>query len=406
MTDETSDVADAVPDIEAPRSNRTVVWLLIILGTVVMILSTLNSWVERQLLDTDSWVDASNALLDDDEVRHDLSVRLVNALYENIEVGPTIDEQLPQDLKGLGRPLAGVLRGPLIDSADTLLESQPVRVVWEEANRNTHMTVVAILEDDVGDNISTSEGKVVIDLGAVLRKVGEQIGLPEGVLDALPEDAGLFEVVESDRLESAQIAVRVIKIMSALFFLLVIVFFAAAVYLAHNWRRVAVRNVGFATALGGLVVLIALRLGIGVVADTPDTPGGRAAADSILSIGTVLLRRSGWSEVLIGLLIALGASLIGPGRYARHLRHYTAIAFRRSPAATWIGLVVLVLIVLAWSPFSAGGNWLTVLIVVTLVIVGVEALRRTSLAEFSDGEQTGPGPTLDAAMSESSSGAT
>ena len=45
-------------------------WLLITLGTVVMVLSTVNTWVERQLLDTDSWVHASTALLEDDDVSH------------------------------------------------------------------------------------------------------------------------------------------------------------------------------------------------------------------------------------------------------------------------------------------------------------------------------------------------
>jgi hypothetical protein len=357
------------------------VWLLIILGTVVMVLSTLHTWVERQLLDTDSWVDASTALLDDDDVREELSVRLVNALYENVDVGDAIDERLPEDLKGLGDPLSGVLRDPLVGTADRLLESGPVRVTWEEANRRAHEAVVAVLEDDVSDNVSTSGGKVVIDLGAVVVQVGEQIGLPEDVLDAIPEDAGQFEVVDSSRLEDAQTSVKVIKILSVVFFVVVIIFYVAAMYLAHNWRREAVRNVGLATALGGLVVLIALRLGIGVIADSPDTPGTRAAAKSILSIGTVLLRQMGWSEVLIGLLVALGASLLGPARYAKRVRHFSAKAFQRSPVAAWIGLATLVLVLLAWSPFSAGGNWLTVLIVLVLVVVGIEALRRTSLAE-------------------------
>jgi uncharacterized membrane protein SirB2 len=49
--------------------------------------------------------------------------------------------------------------------------------------------------------------------------------------------------------------------------------------------------------------------------------------------------------------------------------------------ATWIGFAVLVVVVLSWSPFSAGGNWLTVLIVLILIVVGIEAIRRTSLAE-------------------------
>ncbi len=382
MSDESqTDVAAAVAEIEEQRTNRPVVWLLIVLGTVVMVLSTLNTWVERQLLDTDSWVDASTALLDDDAVREELSLRLVTALYENVDVGEAIDDQLPEELEGLGGPLAGVLRDPLTDTADRLLQIEPVRVVWEQANREAHEAVVAILEDDVGDNASTSGGVVVIDLGGVLVQVGEQIGLPEEVLDAIPDDAGMFEVVDSDELESAQTSVKIIKILSIVFFLLVIVLYCGAIYLAHNWRRAAVRNVGAATALGGFIVLVVLRLGTGFIAGQPDTEGSRAAATSILAIGTELLRRSAWSEIVIGLLIVLGATLIGPARYAKRARHYTAQGFRRSAVATWIGFAVLVLVVLAWSPFSAGGAWLTVVIVLILIVVGIEAIRRTSLAE-------------------------
>ena len=110
MSDEMmSDTGAAVAEVEAQHSNRAAVWVLIVLGTVVMVLSTLNTWVERRLLDTDTWVDTSTQLLDDDDVRHELSVRLVNALYENVDVGTAIDENLPEDLQGLGSPLAGLL---------------------------------------------------------------------------------------------------------------------------------------------------------------------------------------------------------------------------------------------------------------------------------------------------------
>ena len=377
----TTDVTATTDEIEGQPAHRTVVWLLIILGTVVMVLSTLNAWVERQLLDTDSWVNASTQLLDNDDVRREVSVRLVNALHENVDVGTAIDEQLPEQLQGLGGPLAGVLRDPLIDTTDTLLDSPPVRAVWKDANRAAHGAVLAILEDDVGDNISTSDGTVVIDLGGVLVQVGEQIGLPQDVLDAIPDEAGQFQVVESDELESAQSAVTMIRVLSIVYFLLVLALYCGAVYLARNWRRTAIRNVGVATALGGFTVLIAVRLGVTVIAGTPDTPGGRSAAEAILAIGTSLLRRSAWSEIIIGLLIALVASLVGPARYAKRVQYYTARSFRRAPVGTWVGLAVLALVFLTWSPFSAGGDWLTVLIVLVLVAIGIEALRRTSLAD-------------------------
>lgn len=376
-----SETGVAASTAEPRPSHQFVVWTLIVLGTIVMILSTLNSWLERRLLDTDTWVETSTELLDDAAVREELSIQLVNALYENVDVGPAIDDRLPEQLKGLGGPLAGVLREPLIGTTDRILQTAALQAVWEEANRAAQTAVVAVLEDDVIGPVSTAEGKVVIDLNPALRSVGEQIGLSEDVLDEIPADAGVFEVAESDKLERAQTAVRVIKILSAVFFVVVVGLFAAAIYLATNWRRRAVRNVGFATAIGGFVVLIALRFGIGLVADQPDTEGGRAAFNAILTIGTALLRQMAWSEILIGLLVALGASLVGPARYAVWVRRHVATGFGSYRIATWIGLFVLVLAVLVWSPFTAAGNWLTVLIVLGLVVVGVEALRRTSLAE-------------------------
>ena len=39
------------------------VWLLIVLATIVGIGATLNSWIDRQALDTDQWVSATDELL-------------------------------------------------------------------------------------------------------------------------------------------------------------------------------------------------------------------------------------------------------------------------------------------------------------------------------------------------------
>ena len=120
---------------------------------------------------------------------------------------------------------------------------------------------------------------VVIDLAGppLAGWPAEQIGLPEGVLDAIPTDAGLFEVIDSDQLESAQTSVKIIKILSIVFFLLVIVLYCGAIYLAHNWRRAAVLNVGAATVLGGFIVLVVLRLGTGFIAGQPNTRESRCS---------------------------------------------------------------------------------------------------------------------------------
>jgi hypothetical protein len=54
-------------DVADHRANRMGVWALITAATLVVVLSAVNVWVKRQVLDTDNWVDASVALIENDE---------------------------------------------------------------------------------------------------------------------------------------------------------------------------------------------------------------------------------------------------------------------------------------------------------------------------------------------------
>ena len=53
---------------------------MIVLASVVAIGASMNAWLNRQLLDTDNWVDASDQVLEEPAVRAALSTYLVNEL--------------------------------------------------------------------------------------------------------------------------------------------------------------------------------------------------------------------------------------------------------------------------------------------------------------------------------------
>lgn len=283
------------------------------------------------------------------------------------------------------------MRDPLIETVDVVLQSPPVRQLWKDANRAVHSTAIAILEDDVGPGVGTAGGEVMINLGALVREVGAELGVPSDALDKLPDDAGMVTVVESDTLEAAQTAVTIIKVMSVVLFLLVVGLYGLAVYLAAGWRREATRNVGLAIAFGGFIVLVVLKVATGWVVDGAATSSGRVVSGEVIPIATALLDRTAWSAILVGLLISLLAVLVGPSRHARSVQRAASAGFRRQAAAMWIGPAVLILLVLAWGPVTARDTWWTVLLIVVLVVVGVEALRRTSLAleESTDDALTG-----------------
>jgi hypothetical protein len=394
-------VSDAEQDTERIERPRLVL-ALIILASLLAVLSALNSWVERQLLDTDEWVKASSDLLADDDVRSALSAYLVDELYESVDVQAELEERLPEDAEFAAGPLSAALRRPATDAVDNLLETDAAKRVWSEANRSAHETLVSILEDDTPENLSTAEGKVVLNLGGLVTSVGEDIGIPTDVLSELEEDVGTVTIVESEELETAQNAVQIVKLLSALFFIIVVGLYGLAVYLAGSGRRLAVRNIGIALILSGLVLLVLRRLGVSTAVDgLVDDPSREAAGLAVGRIATDLLESIAWAGVTVGVLIAVFAMLAGPADWAVKARRTVAPYFRDYPLGTWVVIAAVVMVLVAWSPFSPFRDLLTGVVSVVLLVVGIEAIRRLAVAELGEEpseappELTAPAPSDD-----------
>src|SRR3954447_12615657 len=91
---------------------RALVWTLIVLGSLIGVGSILTTWVHRQMLDNQSWKDASARLIQNTDVQNALSVFLVNELYDNVDVASGLQQRLPDNLKPLAPPVAAALRQP------------------------------------------------------------------------------------------------------------------------------------------------------------------------------------------------------------------------------------------------------------------------------------------------------
>src|SRR5689334_5277488 len=89
---------------------RALVWALVVVASLIGLGAILTTWVHRQMLDKQSWRDASAELIQDQQVRDALSVYLVNELYANVDVSAALAQELPTALKGLAPTAAGALR--------------------------------------------------------------------------------------------------------------------------------------------------------------------------------------------------------------------------------------------------------------------------------------------------------
>ena len=374
----------------SPRTRSILAWSLLGLGTLILLVGSLTVWVKRQALDTDAWVDVSTQLLDDEEVRSALSVYIVDQLYTNVDVQDRLEERLPPDFEGLAGPISGALRQPSERAVDGFLQRPRVQDLWENINRAAHQTLLRVLEDETREGISTAEGAVTLDLRVFVVAVGEELGFGEQLDARLPADAGQITVLESDQLESAQTAVKMIKVLSWVVILLALAAFAGAIWLARD-RRGMLRIVGAVFLLVGILLLVIRRaVGSYIVDALAEGESVREAAGSSWIIGTGLLAAVAWALIVYGVVMVIGAVLAGPSGYARRARAAIAPTLRDRPGAAWAVLAGVYLLLVLWGPVPALRTWPGVLLLGGLVALGYETFRRLAVGELEAGDQLPP----------------
>jgi Ca2+/Na+ antiporter len=367
------------------RNRKIAVWSLVGVATLVLLVGSLTVWVKRQALDTDAWVDASGELLANDEIRAQLSIFLIDSLFENTDAEARIAEALPPERQGLAPLIAGALRDVGIRAADRFLGGPRAQELWEEANRRAHENLLAVLEGEDVRRFTTEEGTVALDLSPIVERVGARLGVEE----QLEEDAGVITILESDELETAQTSLKVIKAVSVLVFVLVFVLYGLAIYLAAGRRREILRASALSFILVGLLLFIAQRfLGDAVVNSLVEADATKPAGREAWWISTELLRGIAFALVLYGIVALVGAWLAGPTRPATAARRWVAPSFREQPWIVYGVVAFLYLLVIAWGPTPAMRQLWGIVLFAVLVFFGVYMLQRQTLDEFPESSRT------------------
>jgi hypothetical protein len=370
------------------RRRRIVIWTLVVLASVIALIGTLTLWVKRQVLDDQSWRKASEAVITDPEIKNALSVFLVNQLYDNIDVSAAIADRLPPNAKQAASTIAAALRTPATNTVNQLLARPRIEQLFINASSAAHDKLVNVLEDKTGNGISTGSGVVTIDLKEILTQLAQQLGLSGERVASLPPDAGVITILKSDQLGTVQKGVKAIHVLSAWLLVAVLLLYALAIYLARGHRREVLRNVGFAFAAVGLVVLLVRRLVGNYAVETLASPGYRGPVRDLYLIGSSILHQIGIATVAYGLITAAGAILAGPTRWATSIRRWVAPTLNENQAMAWGALAGVVLLLAVWGPTHALRTWWGVLLFAGLLAAGLVALRHQTLREFPPGAGT------------------
>ena len=197
------------------RGHRVWSGVLLAVATLVVILGMTAIWVQRQVLDREEWVDTSVELLENDDVRREIGLYLIDELYTNVDVAGEIQDALPERLQPLAQPAAAALRRAAEQNAGTLLGTRVAENLWRRANVRAHEAFERVVVDE-------ESGEVTINLQPLVEKAAERGGLLGRAAEQVPPDAGQLVVLRSDQLEAAQKVVKVLRPLAIVLVLLAV----------------------------------------------------------------------------------------------------------------------------------------------------------------------------------------
>jgi hypothetical protein len=370
-------MTDAAPAPDTTRRRRGVGLALVLIASVLAFPAILAVWANRQVLNTDNWTASSSRILESPAVRSQLAAYLADQLYANVDVEAQIREALPPRLEPLAGPAAGLLRDRIELRAHALLSRPETQEHWEAANRAAHAALLRVIDGDVES--------VELDVKALLEQTEQQVGLGGRVAGVLPEDAARITILRADQLDGVQAAGRALKSLAVVLVVLSLGLFGLALVVAPAWRRQAVRAYGAGLVVAGAAALVAGSLaGDAIVGALARTAATEPAVRDVWAISTTLLDEAAVATIFYGIVMLAGAWLAGSSGWAVALRR-SAAPYLREPALAYGAFGALVaIVVLWWAPTPAMRNPLTALVLLALLALGFEAIRRRTAAEFPD----------------------
>ena len=364
------------------RPHKGWVRFLTVLVGFLTVLAILSTWVDRQIFDSQEWGETSLEMLQDPAIQDQVATYAVDELYANVDVEAELEDILPGDLKSLSGVAAGGLRQVADQGAKQALNNQRVQDLWEQANIAANETLVGIIEDD-SEVLSTTDGKVTLELKPLIVEIADQVGLGQQARDNIPESVGQVEIVDSEQLSSVQTAATLIHGIALITALLGLALLGLAVYLSPGYRWLTLLWVAGSLIVAALIVLILRSVLGGILVPELATPDVQPAADAAYGIATGLLKSIAMSVIWGAILLIPLSWLLSPTKSGESARAFLAVPFGRYPGATFALLGLIAFIFLLMGAGDQRG-FLVRLMIVLLAGIAAFLFRQRLVEAYPD----------------------
>ncbi|MGY1792465.1 hypothetical protein ACI796_00625 [Geodermatophilus sp. SYSU D00525] len=275
--------------------------LLLLVSALALVLASTSLWVRQNVVDTQAFVSNVETVVDLPAVEDRVTEQVTATVMTNPEVQTAIDDvvaALPDRLQQYRSTVEGGVSSLVSAGVSRLLASDPFRPLTQSALTSAHDQLVA------GEPVQFTLGQAKERIPASV-----QDGLAGQVLDLVPDDVGVTLLTPADNPEVYN-GVDLLRSVWWWLGLLSLGLLAGALAVSRH-RRGTLRAWAVTTAVLTLLVLLALRIGRGLVVQAA-RPDNRDAVGAVYDVFAGDLRS--WTLWLLAGAVVLGVLTVLWGR--------------------------------------------------------------------------------------------
>ena len=315
---------------------RISAWVLVVLASILIPVSVISVWAIRTVSDTDQYVATMAPLARNPVIVDHLASRATDALFSTHIVQNKVTDALPPKAKPLVTPIVNEVHTYVDGLALKFFSSPKFGQLWDALNRRSHTAVINIVtgkETPLQKKLAKG-GAIILNLSPALNKViaaadAHGVTIFNPLKTVASSNRGLeFTVVTQQQVSKFSGAFNLIIKLKWIIPIVALVLAILSVLIAIERRKTLMR-LAIGVALFTLVILAGLSLGRITFLNHAggsgfDTNAAGAIWDTVLRYLKTDLR---WT-LLVVVLVAFGAWVAGPGRYAVWIRSTCATGGR------------------------------------------------------------------------------
>jgi hypothetical protein len=375
---------------------------LVILTALSINLSVASFWLQRNVTNTDVWVEKTSELIKAPEIQKAIASEITTRIFNKIDAKQLVGDALPGKASLLAGPITGSLRSFTEDKVANILASPKFLQFWEAANRSGHEGILVSIENANEDKSNANNENLLIinnealllNLQPVFNEIRSTL-VDSGLsfinkMGKLPGGAPTIVITRIQNMQNILLIFNVVERASIVFILIAIISGFGALVLSRERRQTIIAICASVIALMVVNVQVIYLARYPLVQNAIDTLGSNASSSAtkafdIFSRDLIYMDRL---LMITCLIVIIGAILIGPSRFARGLRDGTKKIINKNPNSTivsWVStntilaisiLGVVSSLLIVFPPISGPIFPIIILCVFIILVIFVVSLKK------------------------------